>query len=63
MEHNAKFDIFSGTVDKDVLWIEAVEGLGSAKRRMDEIAAKKPGAYFVFHAPTQEVVAATDTSR
>ena len=42
-------DIFRGALSSaDVLSIEAVEGLGAAKQRMDELAREKPGLYFVF---------------
>ena len=57
----AKFVIFSGSAENAVL-VEEVEGLGTARKRMDEVAAKTPGRYFVFHPPTQEIVATTDTS-
>jgi hypothetical protein len=56
-----KFVIFSGSAENAVL-MEEVDGLGRARRRIDEIASKTPGRYFVFHPPTQEIVATTDTS-
>ena len=62
MERTLKFDIFSGCIDKDARWLEAVEGLANAKRRMLEIAAKSPGRYFVFCDFSHGVVALTDTS-
>jgi hypothetical protein len=43
-----RFDIFSGT-DKNAQWIEAVEGLDAACRRMEFHATKFPGKYFVFN--------------
>ena len=57
------FDIFSGSVDKDAIWIEAVEGLGNAKDRMDELAAKSPGKYFVFCSFSHTVMAVTNTRK
>jgi hypothetical protein len=63
MAHVPKFDIFSGSVDKDAIWIEAVEGLGNAKDRMDELAAKSPGKYFVFCGFSHTVMAVTDTRK
>ncbi len=62
MERILKFDIFSGTIDENARWLEAVEGLENAKRRMHEIAAKSPGRYFVFCDFSHGVVALTDTS-
>ena len=56
------FDIFRGALGStDVLWIEAVEGLGAAKRRMDEIARERPGRYFVFYSHERTVLASTNT--
>src|SRR5215469_3630962 len=55
------FDIFSGNHDKNAQWIEAVEGLANANRRMQELAAEKPGKYFIFYSGTRTVVATTET--
>jgi hypothetical protein len=43
-----RFDIFSDT-DNDAQWIEVVEGLDTASRRMKFYAAKCPGKYFIFN--------------
>jgi hypothetical protein len=57
------FDIFSGRFgEKPVVWIGAVERLGDARARMLSLAAKQPGAYFVFNSDSQLIVAAVDTS-
>jgi hypothetical protein len=61
MERTLKFDIFSGAIDKNARWLEAVGGLENAKRRMDEIATKSPGRYFVFCDFSHTVIALTDT--
>ena len=45
-----------------MLWLESVEGLGSAYERMKELAAANPGPYFVFCNETQKKMAAIDTS-
>jgi hypothetical protein len=37
-----------GASDKDPVWLEAVEGLSAAGERMEEIAAERPGEYFLF---------------
>jgi hypothetical protein len=57
------YDIFSGQVDKDALWIGAVEGLGSAAMQMHQLAAEKPGSYFLFCTKTRQVLASIDTSK
>jgi hypothetical protein len=57
------FDIFSGRFDeKDVVWLGAVERLADARARMLNLAAKQPGAYFVFNSDSHTVVASVDTS-
>jgi|SRR5215469_1495845 len=56
-----KFDIFSGNHDKNAEWIEAVAGLANANKRMQELAAEKPGKYFVFYTGTHKVVATIET--
>ena len=55
-----RFDIFSGSVDKNAFWLERVEGLEKAKRRMEEIATKQPERYFLFCDFSHTVVAQID---
>ena len=56
------FDIFRGKFgDSDVLWIEAVQGLGNAVDQMLAVASKEPGAYFVFRTRSHAVLASVDT--
>ena len=55
------FDIFSGT-HNDAQWIEVVEGLDTACRRMQFYAAKCPGKYFVFNRSEHTVADTIDTS-
>jgi hypothetical protein len=57
------YHIFSGFFrDIDVMWLEAVEGLGAANERMRAIAAEKPGPYFIFSMATNSVFGSIDTS-
>lgn len=56
-----RFDIFSGQIDKNALWIETVEGLSSARERMEQIAAEKPGQYFIFSPLNHAVLAQIET--
>src|SRR3954468_16427761 len=49
-------DIFVGVPDSDAVWIERVNGLVDARRRMHEIAAENPGEYFVFQPRTHSVL-------
>jgi hypothetical protein len=58
------FDIFSGRSpdDKNVRWLEAVEGLENACERMHVLAALTPGPYFVLNLADKEVLAFVDTT-
>jgi hypothetical protein len=47
-EPEPHFDIFRGLPDRYALWVETVEGLASARQRMEQIAAIEPDKYFVF---------------
>jgi hypothetical protein len=57
-----QYDIFSGKVDEDAIWLEAVEGLGAANERMKDHAHRIPGPYFVFCQQTHEALGSIDTS-
>jgi hypothetical protein len=56
-----RFDIFSGT-HNNARWIEVVEGLDTASRRMEFFAAKCPGKYFVFNCSEHIIADTIDTS-
>ena len=58
------FDIFCGRSpeDRNVRWLEAVEGLENACERMHILAAGKPGTYFVMCLADKEVLAFVDTT-
>ena len=56
-----RFDIFSGT-ENNAQWIEVVEGLESASRRMEVYAAQCPGQYFVFDCSKHTIASSIDTS-
>ncbi|HWF38236.1 MAG TPA: hypothetical protein VG322_06945 [Candidatus Acidoferrales bacterium] len=56
-----RFDIFSGHIDKNALWIETVEGLSNARERMEQIATEKPGQYFIFSPMSHAVLAQIET--
>lgn len=58
------FDIFEGTSSEgDAMWLEAVASLANAGQRMEAIATKSPGQYFVFSQATRSIVARTDTRK
>jgi hypothetical protein len=56
-----RFDIFSGT-DNNAQWIEVVEGLDTASRRMEFYATKCPGKYFVSNCSEHTIADTIDTS-
>jgi hypothetical protein len=58
---NLTFDIFSGELEKDARWLEAVQGLDSAKVRMKQIASVTPGKYFIFCTASRSVLERTET--
>ena len=57
-----EYDIFSGSTDKDAMWLGAVEGLGAACDQMKEYAKQSPGPYFVFCQKTHAVLAHINTT-
>ena len=58
-----RFDIFSGSPDKDAMWLEAVSGLSKARARMEELAQQVPGRYFVFSIHGHSLLATIDTTK
>jgi len=56
------YEIFSGSRNKDPMWLESVEGLRAARERIKEKATATPGEFFVFCTKTYTVVASIDTS-
>lgn len=62
-EREPVYDIFRGATRKDAIWVEAVSGLSSARRRMEEIAKKSPAQYFVFDHESHAIIARTDTRK
>jgi hypothetical protein len=55
------FDIFSGAPEEYGSWVEVIEGLSSAHERMEQIAAEKPGQYFLFSRTHQSILMQVDT--
>jgi hypothetical protein len=63
MVSEPRFDIFSGSIDKDAMWIESIAGLAQARQRMEAIAIRVPGKYFIFSIYSHLVLARIDTTR
>src|SRR5262249_38280935 len=55
-----EFDIFSGSPPNNAMWLESIVGFDHAVARMKQIAAQKPGPYFVFSQSSKRMVASTD---
>jgi hypothetical protein len=56
----SSYDIFEMIAGNDLMWIEAVEDLSTAKKRLVSLASSKPGDYRVWDPSRQQFV---DTSR
>ena len=57
-------DIFRGAIGSgEEVWLEAVCGRLKAQRRMEQIAAAKPGLYFVLNVHDHIIVGCADTRR
>lgn len=54
------FYIYSGAPGEDAFWLETLEDLSSASERLDQIAAQKPGTYFIFSIQANAIVAWTN---
>jgi hypothetical protein len=57
------FDIFSGTPDRDAVWLECVDGLSEARQRLDYIGTVRPGAYFLYDHASRSVIAKSGTTK
>jgi hypothetical protein len=57
---NPSYDIFWVDEDQEAVWQCAAEGIWNAKKKMEELAAKKPGKYYVFSSSESRVVARFD---
>jgi hypothetical protein len=48
----APFDIFKTEIDGDILWLEAVPDLDTAKARVREMGSTSPGKYMILSQKT-----------
>ena len=56
------FEIFSGDPKKNPKWIGTARSKEEAEERMAKLAAEKPGEYFVWFGPKQQLIAEVDTT-
>ena len=50
-------DILKRERDGNFVWLEAAQDLQRAKLRLEELARRDPGEYFVFDQKAQQIVA------
>jgi hypothetical protein len=50
-------DILKRERDGNFVWLEAVDDLTFAKTRLEDLARRHPGEYFVFDQRAQQIVA------
>jgi len=55
-------DIFRGLPDGNAVWVEAVDGLASAKERMKQLSRELPDSYFVFSRRDHTILAFASTA-
>jgi hypothetical protein len=56
-----QFDIFSGDPNNP-LWLESVQGIAAAVKEMHQLAAQKPGPYFIFSVRSSSYIACVNTT-
>ena len=54
---NETYDIFSDLADTGPIWIEAVQGLDTAKTRLTQLLQAHPGNYFIYDPLAAKVIA------
>jgi hypothetical protein len=45
---SSKYDIFAKIPETPLTWIESVEGIDEAQKRLISLAASTPGDYFIW---------------
>jgi hypothetical protein len=54
------YDIFSRVSNSGPIWVEAVQGLENARKRVMKLCETHPGDYFVFDSSTATIIDASD---
>jgi hypothetical protein len=60
MSDDPSYDIFWVDQEGEAVWQSSIEGIWNAKKRMEELARKKPGKYYIFSASENRTVARLD---
>ena len=56
MRPEATYDIFRKTTGESATWVESVDGLEQAKRRLVRLASTTPGAYLLYDPRISEFI-------
>ncbi len=57
------FHIYAGTPGGNSKWLESASELASAQKRMEDLAAKTPGQYFIFNVWTSCILSQLNTQK
>jgi hypothetical protein len=60
MHIDRTYDIFEKTSNKDAVWLEAVQGLQQAKKRLLHYRSNSTGEYLVFDAAEAKFIDVMD---
>ena len=52
----AKYDIFKKTEEKQVVWVEAVQDIVSAKKRLISLTSNSPSKYLLWDSEEQRFI-------
>jgi hypothetical protein len=53
---DSAFDIFRKTSHKNAVWVETVQGISQAKKRLVSLNSTVPGTYLVFDAAEEKFI-------
>jgi len=63
MELDRTYDIFKKTSNKDAVWLEAVQGLQQAKKRLLHYRSSSTGEYLVFDTTEAQFIDVLDETK
>lgn len=59
---SSKYDIFKKTPDTPLVWLERIEDIQEAKKRLISLASSNPGDYFVWDASGRRFIESLEES-
>jgi hypothetical protein len=63
MDTDRTYDIFKKTSSKDAVWLEAVQGLQQAKKRLLHYRSNSTGEYLVFDTAEAQFIDVLDETK